>query len=446
MMNTTGLKKLGATLTLTMALAVAGNAEEAKTAPVPAAPVADGGAGVESTADFLDNSPEALGAVVSKAKGSAEKYLAAKGWHPGVNSDGKYVAIGEGPIDAAPTDRDFQLKRVNAFQRAMLNAKEEIAKYYAQNIRVEVLSKYSTTSGAARQVQWEAAAENNTGASIAAKLNLLLAAKLDKALAAEGVPVNSPSAGKRAGELLNSDLFSQLVERTARATVSGLICSKIYEEDRHVAVAAYYSPSTRLLANALRGGGAAPAATPRQGPLGAWVGALTPAELYPSFGVQLAADERGNIVILSYGQMPAQSDSKLAVRNARTSAEALADGYLRQFAGEQVAFYNLTNVLESSREFDDGTADKLAGEASETKIRAVAAGLNISGIQTLRQWETKDTRGGKIIVGTVRAWTLQSSREAKAAAAGKVLPAAKSPSAGGEAKSYRQEGLESQDF
>jgi hypothetical protein len=49
------------------------------------------------------------------------------------------------------------------------------------------------------------------------------------------------------------------------------------------------------------------------------------------------------------------------------------------------------------------------------EIAVVADKLEINGIETIKSWQTKDTRSGKIIVGIVRKWTLASSDEAKRA-------------------------------
>jgi hypothetical protein len=403
---------------------------------------------IESVADFLDNSPEALGAVVNQAKKSAEQYLAQKGWHLGQNTDGRFVTIGAGPITGEPTDKDFQTKRGIGFERAMLNAKEEIATYYSQAMQKKVLSSYEEISQVARELTARVAAQNNNNASLPAKLEMLLHAKINRQLEQEGVPVNSPSAAKRAGELLNSDQFSRLITRSSKAVVSGLICSKMFEENGQIAVVAYYSPATRALGAALAGRGAAPSAAPAKETLKVWVKSLTPLDLYPSIGVQLASDENGNIVILSYAQRALQTNSKLALRNAQTGAKTEADGYIAQFAGEQVAFDNVGNTLEMTEEFDDGVVDSMAGEVSKTNITAVTERLKISGIETWHDWQTLDKRSGKYIVGTVRAWSLTSSNTAKAtaAAAGTISPAKNTPSAGGPAKPYKDEGLESQDF
>ncbi|MDR0902354.1 MAG: hypothetical protein LBM92_06260 [Opitutaceae bacterium] len=423
----------------------------------PATPPATEAAGV---ADFLDDSPEALGAVSNEAIKSAQAHVTRKNWVIGRNKDGRYIAVGSSPIAGKPTDYNFPAQRVNAHQKAMLDAKTRIAGFYESNIRTEVVQNYGTGSAIRRDREAREAAERNKSAGMLAKARLLLTAKLDRQLREEGVALDSPDAARRAGELLNHDSFSQLVEITARASVTGLVCSKIFEENGQMAVVAYYSESSRILARAIEGKGNLPKVEPRKdGTLKQWVASLPTTDLYPSIGVQLASDEEGNLVLLSYAQAPAQTESKNALRNARSLAESLANGYIRQFAGELVTLDNTVELLERAEEFDSGVINELSDSYQDTTIRAVAGKLAIAGIQDYRtSWQTKDKRSGKIIVGVVRGWSLPSAQAAREESRRIKLPP-RHPAAGPQTPAtqasgtdpvkngaYQAQSIESEDF
>jgi len=398
------------TITMSLVLALACHAQDATKDDT-----AKGDTTKNDAASFLDSSPEALGAITNQAKASAEDYIAKRGWSLGLNPDGKFVAVGIAPISAKPTDYQFATMRVNAYTKAMLDAKASIARFVATEIKTEVLHNYGTTSELRKQREEAVAAQGRKNAGILEKVKMLINAKLDNSLKAEGVVLDSPQAAEQAGKLLNQDSFNLLIESSAQAFVSGLVCNKIFEEDGQMAVVAYYSDNSRIMADAIAGKGNAPKVTPRQGdPLPKWVASLTPKQqLYPSFGVQLTSDSDGNIVILSYGQAVAQTPSGNSIRNAEESASTMADGYIRQFAGEMVSYNNVLEKLEKTEEFDTGIVNSIAEDFQDTAIKAKADGLKISGIQTIRTWDAKDTRSNKFICGVVRSWSLADATAAK---------------------------------
>lgn len=432
------------------------NAQEAA-APKGLAQVSSA-AGAADAADFLDNSPEAIGAVTNAALESAQDWIEKKGWVMGANPDGRYVAVGAAPVSANPSDFRFSQMRANAYTKAMLAAKVEVAKFIGTNIRTLVLHQYGQGSEIRREREAAAAAAAEVtarkNAGLLEKTRMLLSAKLDNELKKEGVAMESPQAAARAEKIVNNDQFSQLIETSAKAAVAGLVCAKIFEENGRLAVVAYYSDNTRVLAGAIAGTGAAPVVPPNPG-LGEWLAALTPVQLYPTFGVQLKSDENGSMVVLSFGQAVSETNSPNAVRNARTQAETMADGYIRQFAGEVASYDNVVENLEKTNEFDSGVIDATVETFQETVLKTVAPNLKISGIQTVKNWQTKDTRSGKFIVGVVKKWTLADAQTAKDAEAKLSRPPsvetgaqATPASAPAPAKNtpYKIESMESADF
>lgn len=406
----------------------------------------------DDVASFLDSSPESLGAVTNQALESAQNWVAQKGWNMGGgNPGGRYVAVGSAPIPVAPSDQRFAQMRVNAFTKAMLDAKANLAKNLAIEIKTDVSHLYGQGSDLRKQREEAAAAAARKNAGMFSKIKMLVMAKLDAMLEKEGVLPDSKKAAEMARKELNSDTFSQLVETSAKAAVSGVVCAKIFEENGRLAVVATYSDNTRLLADAFMGYGALQRGA-HPGNLREWLKALTPAQLYPSFGVQIRSDEKGNMVVLSFGQAVAQTDSSQSQRNATTRAETLADSYIRQFAGEVVSYATIVENLEQTKEFPGEMYDATVEDFQQTALRSASDRLKISGIQTARLWQTKDTRSGKIINGVVRIWSIESSNEAQRVGAelarppGQRGPSTSSSPAQGTGKSYKTESIEGEDF
>jgi len=202
------------------------------------------------------------------------------------------------------------------------------------------------------------------------------------------------------------------------------------------------------MADAIAGKGNVPKVAPRQGdPLPKWIASLTPAQLYPSFGVQLASDSNGNIVILSYGQAVAQTASPNSIRNAGEFATTMADAYIRQFAGALVSYGNVVEKLEKTQEFDTGIVNSIAEDFQDTTIKEVADKLKISGIETMKSWDTKDTRSNKFICGVVRSWSLADATAAKELGRQMInSPAAAPQGATQQSGTYKIESRESEDF
>ena len=118
----------------------AGN--QAQAAAQESAPAADS-AGSLSFLSELDAQAEA----VSDAKSAANDYLIKKGWVEGLNKDGRYVAIGSSSIEVSPANKDFQIYRVNAYKKAMLNAKSAITRFFKQEISAR--AKYAALATSA---------------------------------------------------------------------------------------------------------------------------------------------------------------------------------------------------------------------------------------------------------------------------------------------------------
>ena len=380
----------------------AGNQEQT---PAPQGDRSGNDAGSLSFLSELDSLAEAVG----NARKSADEYIAKKGWQQGLNAGGRYVAIVSSTIDVSPSDKNFQLYRINAYNKAMLDAKAEVAKYFSQEISTRAKNILSEPESA-ESIKAKAEAEAGISPSIIDKTMALVNKKLDNALEKEGITLESKKAEPIIEDLINESSYQNFVKSIAKSQVGALITSKIFEQDREIVVVAYYSDNTKLLAGAINGRGDVPKVKPRKGePIRDWIKKLKLSQLYSSMGIQMTSDEDGNIVILSYGQSKARTKSATSKNMAYEKAVLEADQYIRNFAGETVVYAGEKEMMENSKEYLDNAVEMALDDSMKKKIETQADALKISGISTIRSWSITDPRSDSIICGVVRMWSIKTS-------------------------------------
>lgn len=431
----------------------------------------EAGGDVGSGLDFLASEGEMPASFSNKASQDAQNYVVnIKKWTMGRNPNGRYVAIGTGDINGNPSSPSFQMKRRNAFVKAMVDAQRQIAQYYSQMVAREVSHSYGEGSPEVA-VEMMSSGEMKTPEEISVldKVEMLIHSELDAQLEERGIEPDSEDAEEVVQDILNQDEFSDTIKRMAKAEVGALVVSKIYEDSGNVAVVATYSANTKKLAGAMTGKGPAPKVrkrNPSKPSIGSWIQSMSIKDLYPSYGVQLTSDPNGNLVIISYGQSIARSASKMSQRNAFMAAETDADGFIRSFVGESVAFDNVKKELENTKEFGTGEIEIQLERIQDTSIKTFADSLKLPGVSTARSWSTQDKRSNTFIAGVVRRWDISSAESAMSDASdfesvgaskgGQGVQSKSSSSAQGSASrtetfsgdsgSYGHQSMESEDF
>lgn len=420
--------------------------------------------------DFLASEDEMPASFSRKANQDAENYISKKGWQLGRNSDGRYVAIGSSSIAGNPSEPSFQMKRRNAFTQAMIDAKRSIAQSFSQMVARETSHSYGEGDSAAADAMMSSG-EKKTPEEIGVldKVEMLLHAELDGQLKERGIEPDSEEAKEVIRESINKASFRDKISRMANAEVGALVVSKIYEDSGDVVVVATYSANTKKLAASMTGKGKAPSVrkrNPSKPTVSEWIQSMTTKNLYPSYGVQLTSDRSGNLVIISYGQAVAKTSSKMSLRNAMMAAETDADGYIRSFVGEAVAFKNAKDEAEKAAEYNAGVIETQLARVQKTSIDAIAGPLKLPGISTAKTWTTQDKRSNSVIAGVVRRWDISSAKSAISEASdfesvgaskggqgvqgssgtGSSASTSRSETFSGDSGSYGHESMESEDF
>lgn len=343
-----------------------------------------------------------------------DEYISSKGWTEGLNEkNGKrfFVAKGSGVIQAPRASQQYIDSRVNAYNKAMLEAKKAMVEYLGVEIATETEKEYAEGSAVNPPPPTE-------GQEVAGKLKQFLYAKLNKALAAEGIdPVKDPAAAKAAlGKQLNSEKYKKMISSMAQAKVLGLQACCTFEGSPasgkgEIGVVAIWSDKLQQMASSIVTGAPVPPVGGKK-PIAAQVSS-DPKVLMSTFGVQQKIDENGDLVLVGFGQAGAISESKTSANAAKTKAKQAAMAAIREFAGEQVAVATDTLNAETTEEFEGGAETYSNESAMKEKIKAVAGKMNIAGIAPLRNVKCKHPLNGKTVFVCAVTWCPKQSAQAR---------------------------------
>lgn len=343
-----------------------------------------------------------------------DEFIASKGWCEGLNTkaDGSkfFIAKGFGVIQAAKGSQGYIDSRVNAFNKAMLDAKKQMVEYLGVDIATETEKAYAEGSAVnPNPTEFE---------EVAGKLKQFLYAKINKKLAEEGIdPIKNPAAAKAAlGKQLNSEEYKKFITTMARAKVIGFQASCTFEGvpssgKGEIGVVAIWSPKLQAMASSIVTGAPVPP-----------MGAKRPirdqisndsATLISTFGVQQKIDESGDLVLVAFGQAGGISESKMSAKAAQSKARLNAIAALREFAGEQVAVALDSLTAETVEEFENGAETYENESAMREKIAAIATKMNIAGIAPLKNYNFKHPVNGKTVYGAVVTWCPKQAEQAK---------------------------------
>ncbi len=363
-----------------------------------------------------------------------DEYLAAKGWVAGENTKaGKkfFVATGTGVIQAPRSKpASYVGSRVNAFNKAMLEAKKNMVEYLGIAIESETERSYTEGDFNAGKEDASDAEDPN---SLSYKVKSLIHAKLDKALREEGVDpdaANKEAAAKAAKKLLASEQYSKMVRTAAQAQVVGLQAVCTFEgspasDKGEIGVVAIWSPKLQQMATSIATG--TPVAKAKaKAPIRQQI-ATDPGALLSTFGVQQKIDEAGDLVLVGFGQAGGVSESKMAAKGAQGKAKANAIAAIREFAGENVAVATDMLSAESTEEFENAAEEYQDQSAFSEKIKAVAGKMNISGVAVLHNWKCKHPLTGTTVYGCICTWAPKQAASANAIKRSIANPMAAAP-------------------
>lgn len=356
--------------------------------------------------------------------------------------DGSYAVflVGAADILADTDNENFVNSRRNAYDRAVLNAKANFAKFLERKIVGEITiaieeGKFPTKN------ELEPESLGNTVMGYMEKANMLLMAKLDAELEKQGVDIHSlqekslenqkklEEAALLAEKTISSAEFSRSIKSTANRLVAGVQILGVFENFEPgatkgmISVAAVYSDKSLKVAQALLNNN--PSLAPKTNELEA---NQSISDFITNFGegvlvmqgVKLITNEKGEQVLLSFGQSGVKSDTTRSEMNAYSKAESNAQMYIDQFVGEMVSAYTAIEESETLLELEGGLEHYNYEDGLANNEKSNFGGKPISGVQKVTEWVEPHPLTGHKMVGVILSWSPTSSMMANTAKSGKL--------------------------
>jgi hypothetical protein len=380
---------------IAMPLQAPGGADKAQVSTAPTA----GGVTVQ-----IDIPKDAGGAeyVTIDAEKAARKYVQdTKKWKVGSNDDPKpgfILQIAWAPIvKGSNTDAStFDQRRRQAAQEAMLKAKQELVKYLAAEVSTAMKVKYVEGTPSLTDIAAAQAKQSPAEPGAIAKLSAIMNFEINEQLKKRGIDpsLKSPeqqakaveAAKQAAKEVMAQSDFSSTVNLAAEHELSGLQAFRTFENmgsdgEGKIAVVAVYSSKSSDLQRALLGqtGGVAPKGTPSD-PVMQWAESQGPDVLLYTHGVQIRTDERGELVLVAFGQSSPVLPGARGAEAAQEKANLRAFGEMRRFFNALVASAQIDSEASSMKQYADQTSEFKSESSYSKNVSERTKNLEMPGI------------------------------------------------------------------
>jgi hypothetical protein len=394
----------------------------------PAASAPAGGVALRFEKEYAADYGTAV-AVEGDAEDSAKSYLVQKEWRTGRNGDpatGFLVVLAKAPIVAGDA-ASFDQRRRQAAKEAMLQAKKSMTETLAAEVETSTRLKYVEGAPPMEEIAAAASVAPKQPGAIA-KVKAILDYELDQQLKSRNIDpslqtpeerAKAESAAKEAArEIIGTSQFRDAVRIAAEHELSGLQAFRTFEStgsggSGQVAVICVYSQKSAELQKALLGLGPAPAGLPQQS-IDAWVAAQGPNVLLYTHGVQVRTNEKGEVVLVGFGQSTPPGKSERLIDAASKKAKVQAMGELRRFMGELVATAESDIEASTYKDFADGTSEFKSQSRYEEEVSAEANKLLTPGALDAGTWSKRHPQSDRETQGCVVVWSVSEALEANA--------------------------------
>lgn len=353
----------------------------------------------------------------------------------------RILARGTAAISAPITDKNWMDSRYKAFMKADLIAKSECAKFQELKIENELESEYlqpapkrlkseaeqfkregliaEGASKIAKAIHNDVSAKSESKTLQTASLygEKLITNIADSEIRKMGLDPNKPIDGQTVKEIINTQNFKQAVRTLAEAECSAIQTLVSFESvsangKGEVGVITIWTEKLQVIASGMMTGNfdLVPPAKPGL-PLPKQVN-IDLRTLLTTIGTQIVTDERGQYVLLSYAQASPRSDDSQSVDISYRIARTLAESQIRQFMGELIAVRANLDDKEENSKFDNNDFSYKNESDYYEKIRSYGQQAKISGIQPLKEWETRHPSNNAPVVGVVLQWKPSAAKVA----------------------------------
>lgn len=406
--------------------------------------VAEETASINQTADISKEKFEKN----SNVEKEIEAYLSELDLKKGLNEGDKYIMVNVQVINAKPSDERFTFSKIVAYEKAYMNAQKDMLMSVYGRIAVEKVMEYfqDDSTGVQEKFLAEVTRQNevkNQLERVYDKLSTLTEAKLDKALAKEGVePAKLNGLDVKKKQELFKDAFTKRTIKsfTAKSTQGFFVMKSFYGVDRSgapaVGIIAAKSPITYAVASDIahqrapsikkESGRKALSLLPEKGD-----------DFLAEMGVRFFFDETGRPALVSYGQAASVSKGDDVTRRSKLlnaageKARLQAETQIAEFIGTMMSasereeksendttyLTNQLNDVTNASEMVEKTAVEIVDKtfkSAKSSARAHMAGMN-----EIKTWETQG-ENGQIIVGSVVVWDYNALSAAKKVQSGQT--------------------------
>lgn len=347
-------------------------------------------------------------------------------------------------IAAPPSDPNFVTARINAFGKAMLNAKAQCAEFQKTVVATEAVKEVTqppaerakedaeqlrraglTQEGAVRVAQaLNADVKNRAGVpqviqTAALYGEKLVGMKMAEELRKKGLDPSKPVEAQAARAIAETTTFKNAVSTVAAARCTGIKALASFEQNPasgqgQVGIVTVWTEKLHTVADAI--------VTNQwdlipKGEPGKKIQDHIPDDkrtLITTYGTQLVRDERGEYVLLAYAQAQPRTKNQQSIDTAYEVAKTRGMGLIRSFMGEAVATNRELLDKEVSDVFTDEGTRYQEDSSFQRSIKAIGEALPISGMTVAHEWETLHPSNNGPVVGVVMQWKVDSAKIAGA--------------------------------
>lgn len=343
-------------------------------------------------------------------------------------------------ISASPSDPNFVSARINAFNKAMLNAKAQCAEFQKTLVATEAIEDTSVppqerAKADAEQLKREGLAQEGSvkvtqalNSDLTSKAEVpqvirtaalygekILGDKMASELRKKGLDPSRPVDQQVAKIIAETTSFKNAVATVAAARCTGIKAMASFEQNPasgqgQIGIVTVWTEKLQAIADAIvtNNWDLIP-----QGEPGNTIGDHIPDDLrtlITTYGAQLVRNEAGDYVVLAYAQAQPRTRNQQSIDTAYERAKTSAFGLIRSFMGEGVETNRQLLDAEISTVFTDESTRYQDDSSFQRSVRAVGQGLPISGVTVAKEWETLHPANNGPVVGVVMQWKVDSAR------------------------------------
>lgn len=356
-------------------------------------------------------------------------YIDNKGWSEGENTrKGKsfYVGVGIGSSGASMQQVSYIDSIQNAFIRAQMNAKTDMAESQAKQITSEISNEFvQSFKEGVKPVDIitnnDLEAQNYDDLSVYQKMKLLIHQKLNESISKENkdkVGENERELQREIDGILSQNVFRDSIEATAASNIRGMkvvysnLSAKPNSNKTNVCNVVVWSENFVKYADAMTTGNFSVLNNPKKKKKPLKEQVKKGDALMVTFGTFMDRDENGDMAILSYAQSGIKSSTSNSQQAAIRTAKLKAERAIIQFRSENVEVQEKINNFEITTEKANGMIDTYTEENIDRRQRASASGT-LQGSTVIHRWVKKHPVTSRAVAGVVVAWSPSAANFAK---------------------------------